>query len=228
MTTDDRRLLLSEVKRPTTGGVAIACRPVALSPCRLVRFGRQCLCFALCAALALALAACSAALNNGPTPDDPAGGSRYGPESVAENFFNDLRAALKDPALADDTVRSKWAEKLSNYFAPNERDDQRAALNEALSSFTDGQAQLNAGQTLTIDLRFTGVQKVSDDGQRALVRPVNSGANASIYLLIAHTNDRGVVVPEFEQEIGFDKIIGRNDGAIPTIRIGDRWYLTEG
>jgi hypothetical protein len=178
--------------------------------------------------LVIALAACGAAPGDAATQADAAGGSRFGPESVAENFFKDLRDALKDPALANDSTRSKWAEKLANYFAPNERDDQRAAMHTALSSFTDGLKQLDATQTLILDLRFTNVEKVSDDGQRALVRPVNGPNNASIYLQIAQTNDRGVVIPEFEQEIGFEKITGRPDGAVPTIKIGDRWYLTEG
>ena len=178
--------------------------------------------------LLLALTACGAAPDDTTTQTDAAGGSRFGPESVAENFFKDLRDALKDPALANDAERSKWAEKLADYFAPNERDDQRAAMHTALSSFTDGLKQLGASQTLTLDLRFTNVEKVSDDGEHALVRPVNGNNNASIYLLIAQTNDRGVIVPEFEQEIGFEKITGRSDGAIPTIRSGDRWYLTEG
>jgi hypothetical protein len=176
----------------------------------------------------LALVACGAAPGDTTSQADSGGGSRFGPESVAENFFKDLRDALKDPALADDAARSKWAEKLANYFAPNERDDQRTAMNAALSSFTDGLKQLDTAQMLTLDLRFTNVEKISDDGDHALVRPVNGANNASIYLLIAHTNDRGVVVPEFEQEIGFEKITGRSDGAVPTIRIGDRWYLTEG
>jgi hypothetical protein len=178
--------------------------------------------------VALALAGCSVASDTPAQQDDPAGGSRFGSQVLAENFFKDLRDALHDPALGDETARGKWAQKLANYFAPNERDDQRVALDTALAGLADGQASLDAGQTLTLDLRFTSVQKVSDDGERALIRPVNGGANASIYMLIARTNDRGVIVTEFEQEIGFEKIIGRADGAIPTIRIGDRWYLTEG
>ncbi|HEX5691386.1 MAG TPA: hypothetical protein VFX76_15330 [Roseiflexaceae bacterium] len=173
--------------------------------------------------------ACSAASEQpAQEVDDPAGGSRFGPQVLAENFLKDLRDALHDSKLGDDTTRSRWAEKLANYFAPNERDDQRVALNASLASFAEGQTKLDVGQTLSLDLRFTSVQKIADDGERALVRPVNGGNNASIYLLIARTNDRGAIVPEFEQEIGFDKIFGRDDGAIPAVRIGDRWYLTEG
>jgi hypothetical protein len=179
--------------------------------------------------LVLAIWGCSSASEQAAQQvDDPAGGSRFGPQILAENFLKDLRDALHDPALGDETTRSRWAEKLANYFAPNERDDQRVALNASLAGFADGQTKLDVGQTLTLDLRFTSVQKIADDGERALVRPVNGGANASIYLLIARTNDRGAVVPEFEQEIGFDKIFGRDDGAIPAIWIDDRWYLTEG
>jgi hypothetical protein len=176
----------------------------------------------------LILTACGLASDDANTPADQSGGSRIGAENVAQNFFDDLRNALKDPKLADDTVRSRWAAQLASYFAPNERDDQQAALNTALSTLASGLGRLGPDQTLTIELRITAVQKISDDSSRALVRPVNGTANASIYLLIAHVNDRGVQIPDFEQEVGFDKIIGRADGAIPTIKIGDRWYLTEG
>ncbi len=61
-----------------------------------------------------------------------------------------------------------------------------------------GSARLDVGQTLTLELRITDVRILSEDGDRALVRPVNGTAAASIYLLIARTNDRGVVTPEFE------------------------------
>src|SRR6266545_2496019 len=104
-------------------------------------------------AVLLALAACGVAPDDANRQDESGGGSRYGPESVAEHFFKDLQDALKDPALADDTTRSKWAEKLAEYFAPNERDDQRTALNTSLSSFADGMGRLNANQTLTLDVR---------------------------------------------------------------------------
>jgi hypothetical protein len=126
------------------------------------------------------------------------------------------------------TSMNRSFSRSTKYCPAGPRNITVTALNAALASLADGQARLDTGQTLTLDLRFTSIQKVSDDGERALIRPVNGGANASIYLLIARTNDRGVIVPEFEQEIGFEKIIGRADGAIPTIRIGDRWYLTEG
>jgi hypothetical protein len=179
--------------------------------------------------IATMLAAC------GPTPSaspasegDALGGSRISPDVVAQRFFEAFAAALNDPALKDETRRSKLAEQLAEYFAPNERDDQRIAMNLALSNFADGLSRLDAGQTLTLELRITDVRILSEDGDRALVRPVNGTAAASIYLLIAHTDDRGVIIPEFEQEIAFEEMIGRSDGSIPAVKIGDRWYLTEG
>jgi hypothetical protein len=181
----------------------------------------------LCSSILL-LTACGAAPGDAARQADDGGGSRISPDVVARRFFEDFGKALSDPGLQDEARRSKLAEQLAEYFVPTERDDQRAALNTALDSFANGLARLDADQTLTLELRITDVRILSEDGDRALVRPVNGAAAASIYLLIAHTDDRGGVIPEFEQEVGLDKMIGRPDGAIPTIKIGDRWYLTEG
>ena len=177
----------------------------------------------------LILAACGPTSSVPPAaPADTSGGSRISPDVVAQRFFEAFGAALNDPGLADETRRSKLAEQLAEYFAPNERDDQRIAMSMALSNFADGLARLDTDQTLTLELRITDVRILSEDGDRALVRPVNGTVPASIYLLIARTDDRGVVTPEFRQEIAFEEMIGRPDGSIPVVKIGDRWYLTEG
>ena len=191
---------------------------VSWSPCLLVRATRL-----LFVVLLLALAACGAAPGDAVSQADLAGGSRFGPESVAENFFKDLRDALKDPALADDAGRSKWAEKLANYFAPNERDDQRVALRDALDSFVQGLGRLDSSERLTLEVRFDNFQKVSETDDRALIRPING----SIYVLISRTTNSGVVTI-YEDSVGFDKILGREDGAVPVVRIGRSWFLTEG
>ena len=176
----------------------------------------------LISALFLALAGCGTASDT-TAPPEQTGAGDINPEAVAHNFFEDLGAALKDPALAREETRSYWVERLAGYFAPAERDDQRAELRDALASFADGLRQLGPDQTLTLDLHFEGVEKLSDDGTHALVRPIN----AHITLLIAHTTDRGQVT-DYDQQIGLDKIIGRADGALPTVKIGERWFLTEG
>jgi len=173
--------------------------------------------------LALLLAACGATPGETAAPAAQTGGGGISPEAVAHSFFEDLAAALKDPVLVRDESRSYWVERLSGYFAPNERDDQRELLSNTLASFANGVSQLNPDQTLSLDLRFDGVEKLSVNGDNALVRPLN----ASIYLVIAHTTDRGPIT-DYDQTIGLDTIIGRADGAIPVVRIGDRWFLTEG
>ncbi len=169
------------------------------------------------------LAACGAAPGEVAPRAEQTGAGGVNPEAVAQSFFEDLSAALKDPALARDQTRSYWVERLSGYFVPNERDDQREILSDTLASFAAGERQLNPDQTLTLELRFDRVEKIADSGDSALVRPLN----ADIYLVIAHTTDRGPVT-DYDQTIGLDKIIGRPDGAIPVVRIGDRWFLTEG
>jgi hypothetical protein len=179
--------------------------------------------FIILALALLLLAACGAAPGETTQPAEQTGVGGISPEAVAHSFFEDLGAALKDPVLGRDETRSYWVERLSGYFAPNERDDQREILSSTLASFADGVGQLNPDQTLTLELRFDGVEKISGNGDSAMVRPLH----AAIYLVIAHTTDRGPVT-DYDQTIGLDKIIGREDGAIPVIRIGDRWFLTEG
>lgn len=170
------------------------------------------------------LMACGAVPGEAGLPAEPIAPSELGPEVIAQNFFEDLRTALKDPNIVRDEARGVWVEKLAGYFAPAERDDQRAALRAALSSFANDISELDPNQALTLELRFDGVEKLSDDGTRAMVRPIN----ASIHLLIVRTTETGKVITEYEQQIGLNQIIGRADGAVPMVRVGGRWFLTEG
>lgn len=174
--------------------------------------------------LILALSACAAPVA---APDeDPvvqAGGGGLSPESVTRSFFEDLGRALKDPTLTSSAVRDTWVERLSGYFAPNERDAQRETMELALTSFATDRAKLSADEVLTIEIRFDEPRRISgDDSQVLVLMP-----NASIYMQIARMTDRGAV-PYYEQPIDLGRVIGRPDGAIPTIKIGNRWFLTEG
>jgi hypothetical protein len=141
------------------------------------------------------------------------------------SFFEDLGDALNDPRLGDGERRAFWVEQLAGYFAPNERDDQRLALREALGSFAQDLAQLEAGETLTIEMRgfLQGQRSVSEDGSRATVEL----PQATIYMLITRAGADG---PEtvYEQPIALSQVIGNATNSVPLVRIGDRWYLTEG
>ncbi len=177
--------------------------------------------FVFVAILALCvLAACGL----GAAPNQEiAGGGGSTPELVARNFFEDLRDALQDQQLSDEDLRDQWVERLANYFAPNERDDQRVALSSALDNFVSGQGKLDQNESLRVEVRFQDVEKVSDDGNRAMVRPIN----ASIYILITRTTANGFVTL-YEDDVPLTKIIGDTNGAVPVIRIGRNWFLTEG
>lgn len=160
-------------------------------------------------------------------PEDT-GGSRISPDIVAQRFFESFGAALADPNLSNSEHRAKLAEQLAEYFAPNERNVQRIALSTALANFAEGLKILDDNEFLTLEMRLTDVQILSEEDNSALVRPINGTESASVYLYIGRTNDRGVVFTIFEQEVPFETVFGRADGAIPVVRIGDRWYLTEG
>ncbi len=166
------------------------------------------------------LVACTAA----PAADEASVGGGFSPESVTESFFEDLQRALRDPNLQQEETRSFWAERLAGYFAPAERDAQRVALRRALASFASGLRQLADDETVLFELRgLQPVEKVADDGERALVRL----PSASISMTLMRTTERGSFV-FYEQTIGLSQVIGRSDGAVPLVKIDGRWYLTEG
>jgi hypothetical protein len=171
--------------------------------------------------LLLSLAGCAVASGPDSTQSAATGGS-FSPETVAESFFEDLGNALGDEKLADDQQRGAWVERLAGYFAPNERDDQRIALREALDSFTTGLDKLEANEHLTLDLKIERLEQVSQTDDRAMIRPVNG----AIYVLITRTTSAGVQ-NLYEETVPLERIIG-NNGSIPVIRIGRSWYLTEG
>lgn len=171
----------------------------------------------------LGLAACSAIPASQPVLGDQSGGGST-PELVAQNFFEDLGRALRDQQIGDEERRSKWVEQLSNYFTPSERDDMRVAFSTALDTFVEGQGKLAENEQLTLDVKFDGIEQVSNDGSRALVRPING----SIYVLITRTTTTGGTYTLWEQNKSLSEIIGNPDGAVPVTRVGRVWFLTEG
>lgn len=176
------------------------------------------------ALLAGSLAACGFEQQpSEPAQSDQSGGG-LAPETVAKNFFDDLRTAMNDKQIASEDRRSKWVEQLSNYFAPAERDDMRIALSTALDNFVSGLGKLANSEELTLDIKFDGIEVVSEEDDHALVRPING----SIYLLITRTTDTGAVINLWEQSNPLNTIIGNPDGAVPVVRIGRTWFLTEG
>ncbi|HEU4325822.1 MAG TPA: hypothetical protein VFS21_21970 [Roseiflexaceae bacterium] len=170
---------------------------------------------------ALLLVACQGSGTAEEPPLNEIGSSR--PDVAVQGFFQELGQALRDRQLPDPDVRERWVERLASYFAPNERDAQRDALDAALSAFASGLAQLTAEQTLTFEINGTNDSGnfviVASDERRALVRV----SNVTIHVVIARSN-----IIDMDQEVPLEKIIDRSDGTVPTLNVGGRWYLTEG
>lgn len=167
----------------------------------------------------IALAGCAAE----PPPPAPSGGG-FNPESVVQSFFEDFGRALQDPNLAQEETRTYWVERLVTYFAPAERDDQRIALASSLAAFANDLGQLADDEAVVFELHgFDRVEKVADDGERAIVRL----PSASIYMALTRASDAGPR-PFYEQTISLGQVTGRADGSVPMVKIEGRWYLTEG
>jgi hypothetical protein len=206
-------------QRPTTNDQ----RPTAKTGTRWSSFVVGRWSFVVGFVVLLALIGCSTAPASAPGDQIPVGGGTTKPEDVAQYFFDDLGKALKDPALTNDERRGEIVEQLASYFAPNERDDQRVALRSALDSFVNGLDKLEPDETLTLELRFERIEKLYENGDRAMVRPING----TIYVLITRTTNGGVLTV-YEDTVGLGKILGRDDAGVPVIRIGRNWFLTEG
>ncbi len=170
---------------------------------------------------ALLLAACQSSGAAEEPPVNEVGSSR--PDVAVQGFFQELGQALRDRQLTDADPRERWVERLASYFAPNEREAQRDALDSALSAFASGLGQLTAEQTLTFEINGANESGnyviVASDEQRALVRV----SNVTIHVVIARGN-----IVDMDQEVPLEKIIDRSDGTVPTLNVGGRWYLTEG
>jgi hypothetical protein len=168
------------------------------------------------ATLGLLLAGCG--VGDSPADSDRAFGD-ISPQAVMQSFLEELNKAISDPQLADSTIRRRYVDRLASYFAPNERDDQRTALGDALGQLVAGQRQRTSEERrpLTLKLSVERVEKVSGDADRALVRPINAR------LVVVYLTDRG---PEEGESIALEQLIGGAE--IPVVRIGDRWFLSAG
>ena len=171
----------------------------------------------------LLLSACTTAQPSNTASVSSGGGLTA--QGVVEDFFTDLGMALQDPNLAQEDRRSMWVERLSAYFAPNERAEQRVGLNDSLNSFARDRALLGADETLTIEVSLGKQEElqVIEQGDHALVLL----PQAQISIQLARITTDGIV-PYYEQPIDLGRLTGRADHSIPTIRIGNLWYLTEG
>lgn len=166
--------------------------------------------------LAFGLAGCAAE----PVEQELAGTGNSTAEGIVESFLEDLNMALADPKLADAAVRRSWAERLAGHFAPSERADQRAAMAAMLASYVDTAARPAVGSKVSLEIGFSHVEQLSNNGDEALIRVVDGT------ITLRWLNESGEVVRERSGPL--TELIGEERGGLPVLRVGGRWFMTEG
>jgi hypothetical protein len=149
-------------------------------------------------------------------------GGGTSPEVTVENFLSDLNKALKDPTINRTDVRDQWADTLSNYFVPVERNTQRIAIRSSLDNLATGVSQLNADETVSFDIQFEPARRIKEDNDMVIVEV----PNAMIAMVINRNSNRGnVAIWSQNESLGY--LIGNNSNTFPVVRVGVRWFLTE-
>lgn len=165
--------------------------------------------------ISLLLAACGPA-----TEASTVGLGGSSPEAVVEDFVEDLNAALQDAQLAAPDVRRSWAERLSSYFAPSERADQRVAMREMLDGFLASSRRPVVGERLSFALTHNGMERISSSADEALVRVVDG-----VIVLRWLAADGQVLRERTGSLMG---VLGQTSGGLPVLRVNGVWFLTEG
>jgi hypothetical protein len=149
-------------------------------------------------------------------------GGGTSPEVTVENFLSDLNKALKDPTINRTDVRDQWADTLSNYFVPVERNTQRIAIRSSLDNLATGVSQLNADETVSFDIQFEPARRIKEDNDTVIIEV----PNAMIAMVINRNSNRGnVAIWSQNESLGY--LIGNNSNTFPVVHVGVRWFLTE-
>lgn len=170
------------------------------------------------------MSACTDMLTTQPivVNDQSLSGGGTSPELTVENFLGDLNKALKDPAINRTDVRDQWADVLSNYFVPIERDTQRIAIRSSLDNLAAGVAQLNADETVSFDIEFEPARRIRNENDVVVVEV----PNAVIAMVINRSSNRGnVSIWSQTESLGY--LIGNDSNTFPVVQVGVRWFLIE-
>lgn len=166
--------------------------------------------------IATLLTSCAAAPD--PTQSRSVGGGLNG-VVVTQNFFEDFDKALKDPQIQDKAARKRWVDTLADYFAPAERDEQHDAIATMLESYVvELKNEVAPGEQFQIELKWDDFRQSEVHGNRTLVKVVNGRIHWQVLR-------DGYLIDEQETPLG--QIIGRDDNTVPTVQVGNTWYLTE-
>lgn len=152
---------------------------------------------------------------------DSSGTGGSSPEAVTESFFEDLNAALQDPALDELEQRRFWAVRLAGHFAPSERVTQRTFMARTLADFSYSLSQ-RSDERLLIEIIYARIELVERRSEEARVRLVDGKIRLTWY---RDENDGSRLVLR-EQERALTEVIGLSSGVFPTVRVNRQWFLT--
>lgn len=164
----------------------------------------------------LLLTGCAAAVEA-----DSSGTGGSSPEAVTESFFEDLNAALQDPALDDLEKRRLWAARLAGHFAPSERITQRTFMARTLADLSYNLSQ-RSDERLLIEIIYSRIEMVERRSDEARVRLVDGKIRLTWY---RDERDGSRLVLR-EQERSLTEVIGLSSGVFPTVRVNRQWFLT--
>ncbi len=166
----------------------------------------------------LAISGCSTP----PMQDQDADMGADTPETLVEAFFTDFNQAIQDPNLDDPETRQIWALRLSNYFAPSERIDQRQALSFMLANFVVGSQQLKENHFLIVEILYSDIT-ANVHGSHALVTLVDS----ELHLRLVRIEPNGTQTVQSDRLVPLSTMLGDYSEALPALLVNSQWYLTE-
>ncbi len=145
------------------------------------------------------------------------------PEAVVRGFFTDLNSALQYPDITEQETRELWALRLSNYFPPTERMDQRAQIGSMLTRFANDLENLEANQHIVVAVLYEDIVTEQQKDGRALVRLVEG----ELQVRTIRIEPNGTQTLLRDQKYPLSQVLGNYSEAMPVLEANDRWFLTE-
>jgi hypothetical protein len=145
------------------------------------------------------------------------------PAAVVRDFFTDLNSALRYPDITEQETRDLWALRLSNYFPPTERMDQRAQIGSMLTRFANDLENLEANQHIVVAVLYEDIVTEQQKDGRALVRLVAG----ELQVRTIRIEPNGTQTLLRDQRYPLSQVLGDYSEAMPVLEANDRWFLTE-
>lgn len=145
------------------------------------------------------------------------------PEEVVAYFLTSLNETLQSPDIEVRENRHIWAVRLSNYFTPAERDNQRVVIGTMLATFAHGLENLAENQRLVVAIVYTDLVADETKTNQTLVHIVDG----ELHLRWMRVDPGGTEVVQRDQRVPLTDVLGEYGKTIPVMLVHGRWFLTE-